>query len=193
MSFLTMSEWAELNTAAGFDFWMKDSMALVNGGAWVKFMLPPRSGYVGMPLPLLRRQTMYARPDSLAKIGVTGLYAPPIDRPGGFQFDLSAQGANRQLVATMEVNVWCGRLMYDRLGNPIAVEQSHLAALTYLRQFRDACINSGDNVIFTTDQALHQESYYIHQYVEDIMPWAWPDRDWVVHLTMVGVGGVGLS
>ncbi len=191
MSFLNMAQWADLNTAAAFDFWMKDSLGLVDGGHWVQFMLPPRAAYVGMPVPVLRRQTMYARPDSLANIAVTGLYAPPIDRPGGFQFDLSAQGTSRQLLATMEVNVWCGRMMYDRLGNPIPVEQSHLAALTYLRQFRDACINSGDNVIFTTDQALHQERYYIHQYVEDIMPWAFPDRDWVVHLHMVGVGSVG--
>ncbi len=192
MSFLNMVQWADLNTAAAFDFWMKDSMGLVNGGEWVQFMLPSLSGFgTLMPRPILRRQTMYARPDSIAKIGMTGLYTPPIDRPSGFQFDLSAQGTSRQLLATMEVNVWCGRLMYDRLGNPIPVEQSHLAALTYLRQFRDACINSGDNVIFTTDQALHQEHYYIHQYVEDIMPWAFPDRDWVVHLHMVGVGAVG--
>jgi hypothetical protein len=193
MSFLNLVQWADLNPAAAFDFWMRDSMALVNGGQWVKFMLPPRTGYIGMPVPLLRRGTMYARPDAIGKIGMTGSYTPPIDRPGGFAFDLSAQGANRTLLATMEVNVWCGRLMFDRLGNPIAVEQSHLAALSYLRQFRDACINSGDNVIFTTDQALHQETYYIHQYVEDIMPWAYPDRDWVVQLHMVGVGGVGLG
>ena len=192
MSYLNMVQWADLNTAAAFDFWMKDSMGLVNGGEWVQFMLPPLAGFgTLMPRPILRRQTMYARPDSVAQIGMTGLYTPPVDRPSGFQFDLSAQGTTRQLLATMEVNVWCGRLMYDRLGNPIPVEQSHLAALTYLRQFRDACINSGDNVIFTTDQALHQEHYYIHQYVEDIMPWAFPDRDWVVHLHMVGVGGVG--
>ncbi len=193
MSFLNLVQWADLNPAAAFDFWMRDSLGLVNSGNWVKFMLPPRTGYSGMPAPVLRRGTMYARPDGVAKVGVTNLYTPPIDRPGGFAFDLTAQGSNRQLLATMEVNVWCGRLMFDRLGNPLPVEQSQLALLVYLRQFRDACINNGDNVVFTTDQGVHLEQYYIHQYVEDIMPWAWPDRDWVVHLHMIGVGGVGLG
>jgi hypothetical protein len=191
MSYLTMTQWAEVNTAAALDFWLRDSGGLVNGGEYVRFMLPPLLGYAAMPAPILRRSTMYARADGVANIAMTGLYTPSVDRPGGYAFDLTAQGTgSRTMLATLEVNAWCGRLMHDRLGNPLPVEASHLALLTYLRQFRDTCINDGANLIFTTDQGYTEEAYYIHQYSESIMPWSYPDRDWVVHLTMIGVGDV---
>lgn len=201
MSYLTLAQWADPNTLAARDIWMR----LTNTnpgppvpGPWREFMLPPFAPNVpGCPPPILERSTLVAQGSAAMPLG--GQYSLLSDRPSGYLFDLPnahSTTAVHTIIGMIHVNIWCGMMTFDRFFHQLPVEDSHLVHMTWLRQFRDACISSpaGQNTIdLSTDQATHIETFYIHSYKETILPWALPNRDWVVDLVLInpaaGTGG----
>jgi hypothetical protein len=188
LSYLNLSQWPDPNPLAVYDIWMKRTGALE---AWWNFVLPPWN-VKGCPAPILERSTFITQASTPLPLSA------PLALPGDelqYQFTMPVGGGvvKQVVIGTLHVNIWCGRMTFDRFFNQRTVETSHVAAMAKLRQLRDWCMTAGQTVDVTTDQATHVETYYIHKYAEYILPESLPDRDWVVDLVMIDPDGSGIG